>query len=126
MSTMSLAEARIKLNMPFASEAEVRSAALKNNIQIIDLNLGGIKNTANLNDLNNNVGGSLFGGTMANSSAQQTLNTPIFGGSAMSGFTNTPSLSQPSLSTPAFADTSSVFGNSGFQKMKPLNFNFNN
>ena len=87
MSTMTLAEARIKLNMPFESDAEVRSAAQRSNIQIIDLNLGGIKNTANLNDLNNNLAGSLFG---ASTTLQTDMGGSVFGnqsGFQTSGFT---------------------------------------
>lgn len=127
---MSLAEARIKLNMPFASEKEVRAAAQKRNIQIIDLNLGGIKNTANLGDLNNRVGGSLFGTSVMSGNSQSSLNSPIFGNSNignsnLSGLSNNSALSQPSLSTPSYVDNTSVFGNSSLSAPKTLDFNFN-
>lgn len=130
MSTMTLAEARIKLNMPFASDAEVRSAAQRSNIQIIDLNLGGIKNTANLGDLNNRVGGSLFGTSVMSGNSQSSLNSPIFGNSNignsnLSGLSNNSALSQPSLSTPSYVDNTSVFGNSSLSAPKTLDFNFN-
>ena len=102
MSTMTLAEARIKLNMPFASDAEVRSAAQRSNIQIIDLNLNGFKNTANLSDLNNNLGGSLFGASTASQA-----------GSSESLFGSGTSISQPSLALSMSGSGSNIYGDMG-------------
>ena len=46
-------------NLQKASDKEVMEFAKANNLEVI--NLSGFKNTANLNDLKGNVGGSLFG-----------------------------------------------------------------
>ncbi len=85
---MSLAEARIKLNMPFASDKEVRAAALKSNIQIIDLNLGGFQNTASVSELDNRLGGALFGAKTTNSNMSGVSvfdsNQPVSNGNGLS------------------------------------------
>lgn len=67
-ASLSLEQARIKLNMPFASETEVVAAAKKAGIEI---NLTGIANNANLKDISNNVGGSLFGAKTQQPQSQQ-------------------------------------------------------
>lgn len=67
-ASLTLEQARIKLNMPFASETEVVAAAKKAGIEI---NLTGIQNNANLNDLNNKLGGSLFGAKTQQPQAKQ-------------------------------------------------------
>lgn len=67
---LTLEQARIQLNMPFASAAEVLIAAKKAGIEI---NLTGIQNTADLSALNQNTGFSVFGGkTSLTSQSQQT------------------------------------------------------
>lgn len=104
-------------NLQKASDKEVMEFAKANNIEI---SLSGFKNTANLNDLKGNAGGSVFGFNNKQSAQQKTpvtftpktnfnfgntpkfganppslsQNTSIFGNGFGSGNSNTPSLSQ--------------------------------
>lgn len=83
-------------NLQKASDKEVMEFAKANNIEI---SLSGFKNTANLNDLKGNAGGSVFGFNNKQSTQQKTPvtftpktnfnfgNTPKFGA-------NPPSLNQ--------------------------------
>lgn len=104
-------------NLQKASDKEVMEFAKANNIEI---SLSGFKNTANLNDLKGNAGGSVFGFNNKQSAQQKTpvtftpktnfnfgntpkfganppslnQNTSIFGNGFGGGNSNTPSLSQ--------------------------------
>lgn len=104
-------------NLQKASDKEVMEFAKANNIEI---SLSGVKNTANLNDLKGNAGGSVFGFNNKQSAQQKTpvtftpktnfnfgntpkfganppslnQNTSIFGNGFGGGNSNTPSLSQ--------------------------------
>lgn len=104
-------------NLQKASDKEVMEFAKANNIEI---SLSGFKNTANLNDLKGNAGGSVFGFNNKQSTQQKTpvtftpktnfnfgntpkfganppslnQNTSIFGNGFGGGNSNTPSLSQ--------------------------------
>ncbi|MGN1125337.1 MAG: hypothetical protein ACI4SM_04025 [Candidatus Gastranaerophilaceae bacterium] len=67
-SGQSISNIRLQYNLPVtASDSDVVKFALENNITI-DFSSTGNKNTTNLNDLKNNVGGSLFGATTTSTS----------------------------------------------------------
>ncbi len=89
-------------NLQKASDKEVMEFAKANNIEI---SLSGVKNTANLNDLKENAGGSLFGakqqGMQQNTSTASTPKTNF-------NFGSTPKFQ---VSTPSLNQSTSIFGN---------------
>lgn len=119
-------------NLQKASDKEVMEFAKANNIEI---SLSGFKNTANLNDLKGNAGGSVFGFNNKQSAQQKTpvtftpktnfnfgntpkfganppslnQNTSIFGNGFGVGNSNTPSLSQ-TQNVGQLASSSGVLG----------------
>ena len=119
-------------NLQKASDKEVMEFAKANNIEI---SLSGFKNTANLNDLKGNAGGSVFGFNNKQSTQQKTpvtftpktnfnfgntpkfganppslnQNTSIFGNGFGGGNSNTPSLSQ-TQNVGQLASTSGALG----------------
>lgn len=118
-ASLTLEQARIKLNMPFASETEVVAAAKKAGIEI---NLTGIQNNANLNDLNNKLGGSLFGAKTQQPQAKQptqkfSLNqTNLTFGDKSNYQVNT---------NARLSSTGSIFGSLDNTKTKGLDTTFN-
>lgn len=120
-ASLTLEQARIQLNMPFASVSEVMIAAKNAGIEI---NLTGIQNTADASVLNQNTGFSVFGGK--NTSTSQSQQTPTqqtfiqpqtqsqstaqtsFGSSLNLGNTN-----KYDLGTKDFNKNTSVWGNKG-------------
>lgn len=101
-ASLTLEQARIQLNMPFASVSEVLTAAKNAGIEI---NLTGIQNTANLNDLNGNVGGSLFGAKQQDT--QQKTPTTLTQKTNFN-FGNTPKFQ---LNTSTSSQNTSIWGN---------------
>lgn len=90
-------------NLQKASDKEVMEFAKANNIEI---SLSGFKNTANLNDLKGNAGGSVFGFNNKQSAQQKT---PVaFTPKTNFNFGNTPKFS---ANPPSLNQNTSIFGN---------------
>lgn len=90
-------------NLQKASDKEVMEFAKANNIEI---SLSGFKNTANLNDLKGNAGGSVFGFNNKQSAQQKTPVT--FTPKTNFNFGNTPKLG---ANPPLLSQNTSIFGN---------------
>lgn len=90
-------------NLQKASDKEVMEFAKANNIEI---SLSGFKNTANLNDLKGNAGGSVFGFNNKQSAQQKTPVT--FTPKTNFNFGNTPKFS---ANPPSLSQNTSIFGN---------------
>lgn len=90
-------------NLQKASDKEVMEFAKANNIEI---SLSGFKNTANLNDLKGNAGGSVFGFNNKQSAQQKTPVT--FTPKTNFNFGNTPKFS---ANPPSLNQNTSIFGN---------------
>lgn len=90
-------------NLQKASDKEVMEFAKANNIEI---SLSGFKNTANLNDLKGNAGGSVFGFNNKQSTQQKTPVT--FTPKTNFNFGNTPKFS---ANPPSLSQNTSIFGN---------------
>ncbi|GEM_PF-3950604 len=90
-------------NLQKASDKEVMEFAKANNIEI---SLSGFKNTANLNDLKGNAGGSVFGFNNKQSAQQKTPVT--FTPKTNFNFGNTPKFS---ANPPSLSQNMSIFGN---------------
>lgn len=90
-------------NLQKASDKEVMEFAKANNIEI---SLSGFKNTANLNDLKGNAGGSVFGFNNKQSAQQKTPAT--FMPKTNFNFGNTPKLG---ANPPSLSQNTSIFGN---------------
>ena len=90
-------------NLQKASDKEVMEFAKANNIEI---SLSGFKNTANLNDLKGNAGGSVFGFNNKQSTQQKTPVT--FTPKTIFNFGNTPKFS---ANPPSLSQNTSIFGN---------------
>lgn len=90
-------------NLQKASDKEVMEFAKANNIEI---SLSGFKNTANLNDLKGNAGGSVFGFNNKQSAQQKTPVT--FTPKTNFNFGNTPKLG---ANPPSLSQNTSIFGN---------------
>lgn len=90
-------------NLQKASDKEVMEFAKANNIEI---SLSGFKNTANLNDLKGNAGGSVFGFNNKQSAQQKTPVT--FTPKTNFNFGNTPKFS---ANLPSLSQNTSIFGN---------------
>ncbi len=90
-------------NLQKASDKEVMEFAKANNIEI---SLSGVKNTANLNDLKGNAGGSVFGFNNEQSAQQKT---PVaFTPKTNFNFGNTPKFG---VNPPSLSQNTSIFGN---------------
>lgn len=90
-------------NLQKASDKEVMEFAKANNIEI---SLSGFKNTANLNDLKGNAGGSVFGFNNKQSAQQKT---PVaFTPKTNFNFGNTPKFG---ANPPSLSQNTSIFGN---------------
>lgn len=133
-------------NLQKASDKEVMEFAKANNIEI---SLSGFKNTANLNDLKGNAGGSVFGFNNKQSAQQKTpvtftpktnfnfgntpkfganppslnQNTSIFGNGFGVGNSNTPSLSQ-TQNVGQLASSSGVLGKDYAADLKKTHSNW--
>lgn len=90
-------------NLQKASDKEVMEFAKANNIEI---SLSGFKNTANLNDLKGNAGGSVFGFNNKQSAQQKTPVT--FTPKTNFNFGNTPKFG---ANPPSLSQNTSIFGN---------------
>lgn len=90
-------------NLQKASDKEVMEFAKANNIEI---SLSGFKNTANLNDLKGNAGGSVFGFNNKQSTQQKTPVT--FTPKTNFNFGNTPKFG---ANPPSLNQNTSIFGN---------------
>ena len=90
-------------NLQKASDKEVMEFSKANNIEI---SLSGFKNTANLNDLKGNAGGSVFGFNNKQSAQQKTPVT--FTPKTNFNFGNTPKFS---ANPPSLSQNTSIFGN---------------
>lgn len=90
-------------NLQKASDKEVMEFAKANNIEI---SLSGFKNTANLNDLKGNAGGSVFGFNNKQSAQQKTPVT--FTPKTNFNFGNTPKFG---ANPPSLNQNTSIFGN---------------
>lgn len=90
-------------NLQKASDKEVMEFAKANNIEI---SLSGFKNTANLNDLKGNAGGSVFGFNNKQSAQQKT--SVAFTPKTNFNFGNTPKFS---ANPPSLNQNTSIFGN---------------
>ena len=90
-------------NLQKASDKEVMEFAKANNIEI---SLSGFKNTANLNDLKGNAGGSVFGFNNKQSAQQKTPVT--FTPKTNFNFGNTPKFG---ANSPSLSQNTSIFGN---------------
>ena len=90
-------------NLQKASDKEVMEFAKANNIEI---SLSGFKNTANLNDLKGNAGGSVFG--FNNKQGAQQKTPAAFTPKTNFNFGNTPKFS---ANPPSLSQNTSIFGN---------------
>lgn len=90
-------------NLQKASDKEVMEFAKANNIEI---SLSGFKNTANLNDLKGNAGGSVFGFNNKQSAQQKT--SVAFTPKTNFNFGNTPKFG---ANPPSLSQNTSIFGN---------------
>lgn len=117
-ASLTLEQARIQLNMPFASVSEVMIAAKNAGIEI---NFTGIQNTADASVLNQNTGFSVFGGNNPLTSQSQQAPTQK---SFIQPQTSSQSSSSSALNfgkgnqsynfnTPKLSDGASVWGNKG-------------
>lgn len=117
-ASLTLEQARIQLNMPFASVSEVMIAAKNAGIEI---NLTGIQNTADASVLDQNTGFSVFGGNNPLTSQSQQAPTQK---SFIQPQTSSQSSSSSALNfgkgnqsynfnTPKLSDGASVWGNKG-------------